>query len=106
MKLLKVLSIITLTLGLGACHYFAAAKIVTQQGNILNEKQIKSLKLGMSKTSVAIALGNSLITPTFQKDRWDYAFTWQVGESPIMVKRLSLFFKDDKLVKIKTMPNE
>lgn len=98
--------VVTLSIGLGACHYFAAAKIVTQQGNIINEKQVKHLKLGMTKTEVAITLGNSLITPTFQKDRWDYGFTWQIGESPIVVKRLSLFFKNDKLIRIKTMPNE
>jgi outer membrane protein assembly factor BamE len=46
------------------------------------------------------------MTSTFQKDRWDYAYTWQKGEGPIVVKRLSLFFKSDKLVKIKCMPNE
>lgn len=60
----------------------------------------------MHKTDVEIILGHTLITPTFQKNRWDYVFTYQVGEGPILVKKASLFFENDKLVKIIKIPNE
>ena len=65
---------------------------------------MQHVKIGMYKTDVAIALGTSLITPTFQKNRWDYVFTWQKGEGPVMVKRVELYFVNDKLVQIINKP--
>ena len=84
------------------CHWLSAARIVTQQGNIISEKQLQHLKIGMNKNEAAILLGNSLITPTFTDNRWDYAMTWQKGEGKLLIKRVSLFFEKDKLIKIKT----
>jgi outer membrane protein assembly factor BamE len=106
MNIMKTVFVILIGLHLTACQYIAAAQVVTQQGNMITEKQVGSLKIGMSKTEAAIALGSSLITPTFQKDRWDYVFTWQQGQGPITVKRLSLYFEKDRLVQLKTMPNQ
>lgn len=90
---------------LNACQYLSFAKTKTQQGNLIKQQQLKKIKIGMHKTDVAIILGNSLITPTFQKNRWDYVFTYQKGEGPILVKRASLFFQNDKLVKITKIPS-
>lgn len=89
---------------LTACHYLSFARLKTQQGNLIKQKQLRKVKIGMHKTDVAILLGHTLITPTFQKNRWDYVFTYQVGEGPILIKRASLFFENDKLVKIITLP--
>jgi outer membrane protein assembly factor BamE len=88
------------TLGLSSCHYLSFARITTQQGNVITEKQMRQLKVGMSKTDAAIALGNSLITPTFQKDRWDYAYTVQKGEGTITKKFVVLHFKQNRLTQI------
>jgi outer membrane protein assembly factor BamE len=90
---------------LNACRYLSFAKIKTQQGNLIKQQELKKIKLGMHKTDVAIILGNSLITSTFQKNRWDYVFTYQKGEGPILVKRASLFFQNDKLVKMIKVPS-
>jgi outer membrane protein assembly factor BamE len=106
MNIIKTIFILLISLYLSACQYMAAAQVVTQQGNMITEKQVSSLKIGMSKTDAAILLGSSLITPTFQKERWDYVFTWQKGQGPITVKRLSLYFDKDRLVQLKTMPNQ
>jgi outer membrane protein assembly factor BamE len=105
-KLFSVMFIMVCLSSLTACHYLSFAQTKTQQGNLLQYEKLKKLKIGMHKTDAAIILGNSLITPTFQKNRWDYVFTFQRGEGPIMVKRTSLFFENDKLVKIIKIPNE
>ena len=68
--------------------------------------KLKKVKIGMHKTDVAILLGNSLITPTFQKNRWDYVFTYQIGEGPILVKRATIFFAKDQVTQIIKVPNE
>lgn len=103
-KISLILSLITCIFTLSSCHLLSFARTHTQQGNILSKEKMQNIKLGMHKTDVAIALGTSLITPTFQKNRWDYAFTWQKGEGPVIIKRVELYFENDKLVKIEKIP--
>jgi len=103
LKLRLFVLILVLSPMLG-CHWFCASQTITQQGNIIQEAQFRHLKIGMNKNEVAIALGNTLLNPTFNNDRWDYAMTWQKGEGRLMMKRLSLFFKNQVLMKIKTEP--
>ena len=91
---------------LNGCHYLSFARTKSQQGNLIQYDKLKKVKIGMHKTDVAILLGNSLITPTFQKNRWDYVFTYQIGEGPILVKRATIFFANDKVTQIIKVPNE
>lgn len=100
MNIYKSILILIVSFGLSSCQFLSFARIVTQQGNVITEKQMRQLKIGMSKTDAAITLGNSLITPTFQKDRWDYAYTLQKGQSPINKKFVILYFKENRLIKI------
>ena len=57
-------------------------------------------EVGMSKNDAAILMGTSLISPMFNQDRWDYAYTWRRGTSPNIIRHLTLFFSNDRLVKI------
>jgi outer membrane protein assembly factor BamE len=104
MNFFKTICILILSYGLIGCQFLSAARIVTQQGNLISEKQLNRLKIGMSKTDAGIILGNSLITPTFNDDRWDYSYTIQNGEGPVLVKRVSLYFSNNKLRQINTQP--
>jgi outer membrane protein assembly factor BamE len=99
-SILTYLTLFSCLIHLNACHYLSFARTKTQQGNLIKENQLRKIKIGMHKTDVLIILGNSLITPTFQKNRWDYVFTFQKSEGPILVKRASLYFQNDRLVKI------
>jgi len=103
MKKTYIILMISIT-ALSGCHLFSFARTHTQQGNVLSKERMQNVKLGMHKTDVAIALGTSLITPSFQKNRWDYVFTWQKGEGPVMIKRVELYFANDKLISIKKIP--
>ena len=106
MNLIKTICILILGYGLIGCQFLSAARIVTQQGNVITEKQLNRLKIGMSKTDAGIILGNSLITSTFNDNRWDYSSTLQKGEGPVLVKRVSLYFTNNRLQQIKTKPYE
>ncbi|NDH08892.1 MAG: outer membrane protein assembly factor BamE [Gammaproteobacteria bacterium] len=99
-----IMSLIIGMTSLSGCNLLSFARVHTQQGNVLSKERMQNVKIGMHKTDVAIALGTSLITPTFQKNRWDYVFTWQKSEGPVMVKRVELYFEHDKLVAIKKIP--
>ena len=54
----------------------------------------------MSKEKAAIIMGTSLLSSTFNDNRWDYAYTWRKGNGPILKQHLALYFKNDTLTHI------
>ncbi|MBV5309861.1 outer membrane protein assembly factor BamE [Chromatium okenii] len=75
-------------------------KMTVQQGNILTEEMVDSLTLGMNKRQVNFLLGTPLLTDFFHQDRWDYAYSIQRGHQAPEKHSLTLYFKDDALVRI------
>ncbi len=71
-----------------------------QQGNTLDEKQIKQLKVGMTPQQVNFVLGTALLKDPFHKNRWDYVYTLKKGTGKSIRRLLTLYFKNDRLVKI------
>ncbi|MGV3740298.1 MAG: outer membrane protein assembly factor BamE [Gammaproteobacteria bacterium] len=100
MRMKTILILICTVLSLTHCLSYDFSKRPVQQGNILSEKRIARLKVGMSKSDAAILMGTSLISPMFNLDRWDYAYTWRRGTDANNVRHLSLFFTNDRLVRI------
>lgn len=100
MQMKTILILISLVLSLTHCATYDFARSKVQQGNILSSSRIARLKLGMSKSDAAILMGTSLTSTMFNLDRWDYAYTWRRGSGPNLVRHLSLFFAEDRLVKI------
>ncbi|MCX7119594.1 MAG: outer membrane protein assembly factor BamE [Legionellales bacterium] len=100
MRMKTILILISIVLSLTHCLSYDFSRSKVQQGNILSPARIAHLKLGMSKNDAAILMGTSLISPMFNQDRWDYAYTWRRGTSPNIIRHLTLFFSNDRLVKI------
>jgi len=72
-----------------------------QQGNLLNESQVKQLQTGMNKRQVQYLLGAPLITDPFHKQRWDYYYSFRKGgASTTRRQQLTLYFQDQTLQKI------
>lgn len=93
-----ILSIIAPLLLVGCVGYDLSNKVV-EQGNILSAKKIAKLHVGMAKQQVNTLLGTSLLTPDYESNQWDYAYTLRV-KNDIKTKHLILYFKNDKLVSI------
>ncbi len=70
------------------------------QGNMVTQAQVNKLKPGMSRRQVQFILGSPTLKDAFHRDRWDYPFTQGVGSHPSEYRYLSVFFKDDRLVRI------
>ncbi|MCW8397504.1 outer membrane protein assembly factor BamE [Legionella sp. PATHC038] len=100
MRIIIFLLGIVFTLTLTQCTTFDLSRRVVQQGNLLPKSRIDRLKVGMSKNDVAILMGTSLLSPTFNNSRWDYAYTWRRGHGPITMSTLSLYFHNDILTRI------
>ncbi|MBN9230599.1 MAG: outer membrane protein assembly factor BamE [Legionella sp.] len=104
MKILKILFLVGFSLGLVQCSTFDFSRRVAQQGNLLPQNKLERLKIGMSKNDVAILMGTSLLSPTFNNDRWDYAYTWRRGKGPMVIKTVSLYFAHERLQRIEHKP--
>jgi outer membrane protein assembly factor BamE len=75
-------------------------KMTVQQGNVINEGQVAQLQPGMNKRQVAYLLGTPVLTDFFNADRWDYVYTIRRGHQPEEQHKLTIWFKDDALVRM------
>lgn len=78
------------------------------QGNFVSREQAQALRLGMPRQAVRDILGTPLVTSVFHSDRWDYAFTIRRQGAEPQLRRFSVFFKNDTLVKVDgdSLPSE
>lgn len=104
MRVITFLTSIALTLTLTHCASYDFSRRVVEQGNLLPQSQIERLKIGMGKNDVAILMGTSLLSPTFNNDRWDYAYSVRKGNGPLLVRNLSLYFSHNRLARIEHKP--
>lgn len=104
MRIIIILISILFSLALTQCASYDFSRRVIQQGNLLPNTKIERLKLGMSKNDVAILMGTSLISPTFNNNRWDYAYTWRRGNHAMEARHVSLYFSGNALIQIEHKP--
>jgi outer membrane protein assembly factor BamE len=82
------------------CAVLAAAcvhKIDVEQGNYVTQDLVDQLKPGMTRAEVKGLLGSPLLADIFHANRWDYYFDNSQGRKHLATKRLTVFFKDDKV---------
>jgi outer membrane protein assembly factor BamE len=75
-------------------------KMPVQQGNVITEEMVDAVQPGMNKRQVRYLLGTPLLMDMFHENRWDYTYTLQRGNDPMKVKRLTVWFQDDAVVRI------
>jgi outer membrane protein assembly factor BamE len=84
------------------CAFVASCSFVyridVQQGNYVTQDLVAKLKAGMTKAEVRQLLGTPLLNDIFHADRWDYLFESQRRGKRDDGKRLTVFFKEDKVV--------
>jgi outer membrane protein assembly factor BamE len=54
----------------------------------------------MTKRQVRFLLGSPMLTDVFHANRWDYAFTQGLGSRPTERSQVTVFFEDERLVRI------
>lgn len=104
MQIRIIFVVVSIALYLTGCTSFEYSRLQVQQGNLLRQETVDRLRIGMSKEDVAILMGTSLISPLVENDRWDYAYTWQKMGKIRVIKNLSLYFKNQRLVRIQQYP--
>lgn len=72
-------------------------RIDVQQGNYIDKEMIAQLKPGMTRAQVRFILGTPLIADPFNPDRWDYLYIDRPAGRLKDVRRLTVFFEEDRL---------
>ncbi len=75
-------------------------RIDVRQGNFVTQEMVAKLKPGMTREQVRFLLGTPLVSDVFHANRWDYVYRFQPGRGEPQQRRLSVFFEDDKLVRV------
>jgi outer membrane protein assembly factor BamE len=75
-------------------------KIDVQQGNVVTQEMLAKLQPGMDKSKVRFIMGTPLVVDVFHQNRWDYLYTLQKRGGEVKQRRVSLYFRDDKLDRI------
>ncbi len=86
-----------LPLVLAACVY----RVDIQQGNLLKDKDVLQVEVGMTRSQVQFLLGTPMIADSFHRDRWDYAYYLRKGRSSDVQRRwVVVYFENDRVSKI------
>lgn len=95
---MRLLFCLILSLPMTACGLLY--KVDVPQGNLLDQKSIADVQVGMSKRQVSLLLGTPAVTSPFHLDRWDYIYSLsRRGRTPT-IRNLTLHFDGEALVKV------
>lgn len=75
-------------------------RIDVRQGNYISQDMVARLRPGMTRDQVRFALGTPLVADMFHANRWDYVYSFQPGQGAPQLRRLVVFFEDDKLARV------
>jgi outer membrane protein assembly factor BamE (lipoprotein component of BamABCDE complex) len=95
---MRVVLAALLLLPLAACEI--VYKLPTRQGNVLEQKDIDKLQLGMTREQVQFIMGTPVATTSFRNDRWDYYRYYKPPRGEPYSRVVSLYFDADKLVRM------
>lgn len=89
--------LVAVAFALTACVY----RIDIQQGNLLEDKDIAQVEVGMTRSQVQFLLGTPMVSDSFHRDRWDYAYYLRKGRSPDVDRRwVVVYFDNDRVSRI------
>lgn len=96
---IRTLLCLALTITLAGCSF--PYRIDVDQGNIIEEKHLNRLRIGMSKNDAQRVLGSSLLQDLFHKNRWDYVQRYKNGKTQqVAESNVALFFTNGLLRRI------
>lgn len=84
---------------LQACSFPGVFKINVQQGNIITQEMLDTLKPGMTKKQVHFVLGKPVIENLFNDSFENYVYTYQKAGGDIQQQTIKIFYENNAFVK-------
>ena len=69
-------------------------KLPTRQGNVIEQKQLDQLEVGMTREQVLYLMGTPLAASPFREDRWDYVGYYKSPRGREAKRVVTLYFDD------------
>lgn len=107
MKNFKLVVIIVLSIVMTGCQLLPenaqlrSYRVLVQQGNVIDESKIDSLKINMTKEQVIFLLGEPVVNNIFNKNRWDYVYYRKRDPELTQLNMVSIFFKENNVISMK-----
>jgi outer membrane protein assembly factor BamE len=76
-------------------------RVLVEQGNLIEENKVDSLKINMTKDQVVFLLGEPIVNNIFNKERWDYVYYRKREPEETQLKMISIFFKNNSIINMK-----
>jgi outer membrane protein assembly factor BamE len=102
--ILKLLYITFVVMSLSACTSIGFPGVFradVDQGNLIDQKKLAELEIGMEPRQVRRLLGTPLITDTFTKNRWDYYYSLRQNQQTDVRHHITIFFENGRVSQIK-----
>jgi outer membrane protein assembly factor BamE (lipoprotein component of BamABCDE complex) len=75
-------------------------RLPTVQGNVIEQKQVDQLEIGMTPDQVRYLLGSPMVQSSFEPNRWDYVYYFRSSRRKEYQRNLNLYFEDGHLARI------
>jgi outer membrane protein assembly factor BamE len=95
---MRVFLIILAAFSLSACQLIY--KLPTRQGNVIEQKQLDQLKVGMTREQVKFLLGTPIAASPFESQRWDYVGYYKSPRGKVSNRVVSLYFDQNTLARM------
>lgn len=95
---MRFLLLAAAALALSACSIIY--KLPTRQGNVIEQKQLDQLKIGMTHDQVHYLMGTPVAASAFRPNRWDYVGYYKSPRGEITQRVVSLYFDGDVLARM------
>ena len=98
LRLLTTCMVVLLACGCGSGkRLLTIHKAPIEQGNLYEHKHIAKLQVGMSKEQVRYIIGSPMLEDPFNKNRWDYYYSFTNNKNELVkTHHLVLYFDDDE----------
>lgn len=94
---LLLLGLAILVVPVTGCVY----RVDVQQGNLLEDKEVEAIKVGMTRSQVRFLLGTPAVADSFHEDRWDYIYYFRQGRRRATDRAwLIVYFDGDRVREI------
>lgn len=71
----RLVLIAFVSIAIQSCVY----RVDVQQGNLLEDKDVEAVQVGMTRSQVRFLLGTPVVESSFHHDRWDYIYYFRQG---------------------------
>ena len=90
------LSLVLISMSLlQACSFPGVFKINVQQGNIITQEMLDTLKPGMTQKQVHFVLGKPVVENVFDSSLENYVYTYQRAGGEIQQQTIKVYYEND-----------